>query len=257
MSPDGGALGNVRFFLPLRTPPESVLETASGIFSESLNGRVRYRPTGVWLGGDRTKNSLNSITSGFVRSSDVALVDVPSAICDALAEACTQNPDSPTLISDHNEPLVAWLNAMTANNSNLIHEIRRGPANEMTTTVDETGAYIGLHLDNWDGLPLEDRHEARNRVCINIGPAERYLLVVPTTITECIRNGILLPEVNHGEAKDAFFSVLKHPSLVRVRVSPGQAYIAPTENIIHDASTDGVMQPTYTLTARGFFELIM
>jgi hypothetical protein len=40
---------------------------------------------------------------------------------------------------------------------------------------------------------------------------------------------------------------------VKVRVAPGEAYIAPTDNVIHDASTVGSQTPSITLTLRGWF----
>ncbi len=41
--------------------------------------------------------------------------------------------------------------------------------------------------------------------------------------------------------------------VIKVRVAPGEAYIAPTENMIHDGSTVGKQYPDIHLTLFGYF----
>lgn len=49
----------------------------------------------------------------------------------------------------------------------------------LTTTRnhENDGHRIGLHVDNWDKLPYATKHTGRRRICINIGPGTRYLLL--------------------------------------------------------------------------------
>ena len=42
--------------------------------------------------------------------------------------------------------------------------------------------------------------------------------------------------------------------VIRLRINPGEAYILPTDNLIHDASTEGKTFPDITLTFLGYFE---
>jgi hypothetical protein len=35
-----------------------------------------------------------------------------------------------------------------------------------------------------------------------------------------------------------FLQVFENHPITRIRISPGQAYIAPTENLVHDGSTE-------------------
>ena len=42
--------------------------------------------------------------------------------------------------------------------------------------------------------------------------------------------------------------------VIRLRIAPNEAYIAPTENIIHDGSTLGKMYFDICLTIRGKFK---
>jgi hypothetical protein len=51
----------------------------------------------------------------------------------------------------------------------------------------------------------------------------------------------------------AFMSRFPGYPIVRVRIGPGEAYIAPTDNVIHDASTIGSEGLSITLTLRGWF----
>ncbi|WP_145832119.1 hypothetical protein [Bradyrhizobium huanghuaihaiense] len=44
--------------------------------------------------------------------------------------------------------------------------------------------------------------------------------------------------------------------VIRCRLSPGEAYIAPTENLIHDASSEGEKTADVNFTIRGEIELL-
>ncbi|MFJ6379691.1 hypothetical protein ACIQI7_06725 [Kitasatospora sp. NPDC092039] len=52
------------------------------------------------------------------------------------------------------------------------------PAKALTTTPNyKDGRRIGLHLDNCDKLDYQTKHTGRRRLCINLGPGTRYLLL--------------------------------------------------------------------------------
>lgn len=117
-------------------------------------------------------------------------------------------------------------------------------------TVGGEGLRLGLHLDNWDRLPAAERHASRNRVNLNLGPEPRWFMfadldvvathppdVVPTTDStrELIRRSATPVRV------------------VRLRVPAGWAYIAPTENLVHDAGSEGQREGTRHTSALGRF----
>ena len=57
--------------------------------------------------------------------------------------------------------------------------IRVNAANRRTVTVHPgTARFVGLHVDNWTRLPLNQRHTAPRRICINLGNEARYFLFV-------------------------------------------------------------------------------
>ena len=134
----------------------------------------------------------------------------------------------------------------------------------ITSTIDqriskECEIYTGMHLDSWDKLPLKHRNKSRNRLCINLGREDRFFLFINLTLMDIFRalglsetkdihkyyRGLNLPQ--EFMSKNPTYPVLK------LRISPGEAYIAPTDNMIHDATNKGTMYPDITLTFLGYF----
>lgn len=130
------------------------------------------------------------------------------------------------------------------------------PGRETVTLNTASGKYLGLHLDSWDRYPVEARARSLNRICVNIGAEPRHLLFLNLSLMNVAR----LAQESHETADHAYDSVgpaflSRFPGypIVKVRIAPGEAYIAPTDNIIHDASTVGSESPSITLTLRGWF----
>ncbi|MDP9861654.1 MULTISPECIES: hypothetical protein [Streptosporangium] len=124
------------------------------------------------------------------------------------------------------------------------------PAGLLTSTEDSTtGHRIGLHIDNFDRLPCPVRQNSRRRFCLNLGPGTRYLLVGDRDITEICRVLGRDQERHCPHTDDLRRYVAEgHPlRCLRIRLEPGQGYIAPTEFLPHDGSTSGVQ--TWSLAA--------
>jgi hypothetical protein len=126
----------------------------------------------------------------------------------------------------------------------------------MTRAVDQD-ARIGLHFDRWDGLPVDDLASASNRVSINLGPSDRYFIFLNQTAT---RMASMLDACGLRAAPDvrdigaAFMSAFPQYPVVRLRLRPGEAYIAPTENILHDGTSAEVVETNHYLSMRGRFD---
>jgi hypothetical protein len=73
-----------------------------------------------------------------------------------------------------------------------------------------------------------------NRISINIGREDRYFLFINLSIQDLIE--LLEPDPSRtaDELVLQFFASYPDYPVVRIRLRPGEAYIAPTENIIHD-----------------------
>lgn len=112
------------------------------------------------------------------------------------------------------------------------------------------GVLLGLHLDNWDRLPAGVRHLSRNRASLNLGPDARSLLFVDLSILRGF-SADAIPDTD--SARRLVQDAAEMPSLLRVQVPTGYAYIAPTENLLHDASSIGQHQGAFHVSALGRF----
>jgi len=136
--------------------------------------------------------------------------------------------------------------------------IAEHPPGLTTVTIDhERQSYIGLHTDSWDRLPVEQLASARNRICINLGREDRYLLFLNLTVGDMLAH---LPTASQAAPITSASAIGKafmraHPDypIAKVRIRPGEAYIAPTENIVHDASSLDNFEQSCHITLRGFF----
>ena len=125
----------------------------------------------------------------------------------------------------------------------------------MTRAVDQD-ARIGLHFDRWDGLPVKELAACSNRVSVNLGPRDRYLIFLNQTASGM---SSILQKANVQFKQDvraigaAFMSAFPNYPIVRIRLQPGEAYIAPTENILHDGTSAEVVETNHYLSMRGRF----
>jgi len=119
--------------------------------------------------------------------------------------------------------------------------------------------YVGLHIDSWDKKPLRLRHQSRNRVCINMGREDRYFLFINLTQIQMLQMLSLSdPEYIYKDYRGLYIGqkfMQKFPEypVLKLRVAPGEAYIAPTDNIIHDATSVGKTYPDVALHITGYF----
>jgi hypothetical protein len=139
----------------------------------------------------------------------------------------------------------------------------KNPAILKTITINhDVGRYNGLHIDNWDQLDLDSRHRATNRICINIGQDDRYFLFLPISLMEIA--SVLSKEMGPEWEAPARFTLIGRqfmelfPELpiIRRRLAPGEAYVAPSENLVHDGSSGGQSHVGEQFTIRGHIRLL-
>lgn len=128
-----------------------------------------------------------------------------------------------------------------------------------TTSFDSMRSqYIGLHLDNWDKLPLHQRDKARNRVCINLGKGPRYFLFINLPVLKIIEKlQIILGSgatIHHGNIAHEFFRCYPNYPVIKIKILPGEYYMAPTENILHDGYKEEIEEIDIALSFLGFFD---
>lgn len=129
-----------------------------------------------------------------------------------------------------------------------------------TTTGDKfDDKRIGLHFDSWSQLPASQRSEAPNRICINLGTESRRLLFInlPLAVISALleTRQLLAPGTSLTDLGRIFMRQFPGYPVTSVEVRPGEAYIAPTEAIIHDGASDRMSAPDITYTTIGQFRL--
>lgn len=121
------------------------------------------------------------------------------------------------------------------------------PPNQLTTTQNTKNNNLrpGMHVDSMEDLPLGTRLQSQRRIGLNRGPGLRFLLVGSVSIFD-IADFSQRPSHYQPNTLDvreyANLSCAGEAPPLRclwILLKPGMAYIAPTENIVHDGSTLG------------------
>jgi hypothetical protein len=138
------------------------------------------------------------------------------------------------------------------------HGLVSGPPNLKTVTVNRAlGFYNGLHVDSWEDQNIETLDRAANRICINVGEEDRYFLFLPFSVMELATllgrelGPEWVPPARYTLIGREFMRCFPQVPVVRCRLRPGEAYIAPTENLVHDGSTLGQKSEDRSITIRG------
>lgn len=120
--------------------------------------------------------------------------------------------------------------------------VNTAPPDLPTATVEKDGLLLGLHIDSWFRQPIADRASAPNRLCLNIGREPRYFLFWNLTVMRMLAT-VGLREGDEGlmtrNLAHRFFDLYPDYPVARLTLNPGEAYIAPTELLTHDATTVG------------------
>ncbi|MGA9382298.1 MAG: hypothetical protein WBV73_26350 [Phormidium sp.] len=125
--------------------------------------------------------------------------------------------------------------------------------NQMTVTVGADNCKVGLHIDNQRGSSL-------HRILINFGSEPRYFLFINLSIQQLY--SLVLEIDGNAVSKTsgssricmAFMQFFPNYPVVKLRVDPGEAYIAPTEHITHDGCTEGTNSLDVFFTLRAIFD---
>ncbi|MBC8051646.1 MAG: hypothetical protein H7Y13_01135 [Sphingobacteriaceae bacterium] len=131
----------------------------------------------------------------------------------------------------------------------------KSPRQESATYDAEKGVYIGLHIDSWFKTTIENRHERKNRICINLGCCDRYLVFVNAPISS------IYAQYNTGDNDvrqliKTYMQDNPATKCYKLRVRPLEAYIFPTESMIHDGRCEVIGQNMdITFTAISYYKL--
>ena len=133
------------------------------------------------------------------------------------------------------------------------------PGRLPTTSINrQINLFAGLHVDVWEERNLDERHLCANRISISLGKSHRYFLFVGVSVAE-MKEALADCSIGNELTSIAYVTTRfleKYPDypVVRIRLEGGEAYFAPTENIIHDGSTSDCAVPPYTFAMQGVFQ---
>jgi hypothetical protein len=139
---------------------------------------------------------------------------------------------------------------------------RAEPGAQAVTRTDRDdparAAHVGLHVDSWEGASLRSRDALRNRICVNLSRARRAFLFVDLTLSEMMRALGLPDSQDHAVTLftgHAFLRRYPDYPVVRVALEPGEAYLAPTGQIVHDGVAPEPPSPDVALHLLGHFAM--
>ena len=138
-----------------------------------------------------------------------------------------------------------------------IHGIFYNQPGLETIGVSDKG-YIGMHIDNGHAFKVDQLSAAPNRMCINLGQEDRHLLFIPRTSGEILRSLQTTMDIDTARYKEYqltrdFLSANLACPVLKLKQKPYEAYIAPTDNIIHDGCTVGMKEMDVSLVLIGEF----
>jgi hypothetical protein len=160
------------------------------------------------------------------------------------------------------QPLESYLSdRFGATEPLIVHGLNYAPGGLETVTVNPlTNKFIGLHIDSWDGKTYEERRAARTRISVNVGRVSRYLLVLNLAFdqgAQLIQQAFdLLATPTPHRVLPTLFWLFPELSVLRIEIGPGEAYVADTDNLIHDASTFLSSEFAFHCTFRAYWNAL-
>lgn len=116
---------------------------------------------------------------------------------------------------------------------------------------------IGLHVDNWDHMPLALRAAGRRRLCVNLGLGPRYLIFLRTPLSVLVGAREVpqeIPEeISPAGLLRAYLTKHLNQPAIRLRINPGEAYIMNADDVIHDGASNVPHVPDVALHFLGHF----
>jgi hypothetical protein len=116
-----------------------------------------------------------------------------------------------------------------------------------TTSNHRDPILLGIHTDTVCNVRIAERRYSPTRLCLNLGDEPRYLLFINLSLDQ-IEAMLDEARVTYTESpgepplsafRAAFMSTFDDYPVLKLRIDPGQGYLAPTENVIHDGCTEG------------------
>jgi radical SAM protein with 4Fe4S-binding SPASM domain len=117
---------------------------------------------------------------------------------------------------------------------------------------------VGLHVDSRPESAPRARVQAPNRINVNLSREPRRLIFLNLSLQQIIArlpaDVVNNPANNPTDLARAFMRSFPRYPVLSLEIQPGEGYIAPTENMIHDGYTGQMASPDATLSVIGHFK---
>jgi hypothetical protein len=126
-----------------------------------------------------------------------------------------------------------------------------------TTTRDpgHGNRLLGLHVDSHERRALSDRGACQRLLNVNIGAEPRWFAFLDISVAQiadflATTIGETINRLGGTDAGREYLALAPECRVYRVRLEPGQGYLAPVQNLVHDGCSTGMQ--FISLTARVF-----
>ncbi|MCU0543204.1 MAG: hypothetical protein MUE44_13700 [Oscillatoriaceae cyanobacterium Prado104] len=255
--------------------PRVLLSAGTQLAADNVRGRIPYcegafMPKEPWREPTPAESKLLWTQEAPPPHSGIGIVRLPSDIAALFAASGIASATTPLQVAELKEgekcrqaldKLIEYFKPFCLSDAppTISGMGGRQPGLSTATIDNKRGCRNGLHIDNWDGLPLAQKQQATNRICVNLGRESRYFLFVNLTemdifeMLECPKSGFYKPWTR--QLTNEFMKRYPDYPVVKLRIAPGEAYIAPTENMIHDASTAEMQYLDVKVMMRGYYRI--
>ena len=131
----------------------------------------------------------------------------------------------------------------------------------MTSTLydRERQCLLGVHLDSHEHRDCTDRENCMRLLSLNVSVEPRRFLFVPLALAViareigCLRGASAMRCLNATDLARAYFALYPATAVISLTLFPGEAYVAPVQNMPHDGSTAQMRDLDMTLRLFGEF----
>jgi hypothetical protein len=114
------------------------------------------------------------------------------------------------------------------------------PPGSDSSSLSAENKYVGLHVDSWNSNRVSARGEGYPaRLSINLAPEPRFLQFINLSLRQIAQVVDYTPSDHPNEFVRQFLSRYPNYPVLKLAIHPGEAYICPTETVIHDGTLRG------------------
>lgn len=247
------------------------VQVSPGVVREAELNRwfSRHLARGLWRDATTAERGALDCPAAEASPSQVYVLDIPARLAEAFwagpanAIASASSDASRKLALDgFRETLLETLADLPGFEvrSTRTFDIMIGPPGAPSTSFDaRSGEFVGLHLDDHEGLDFEGRSQGFQLLSVNLGRAPRYFQFVNRDAADILERVGGMPALP-AEAQSAaslvqtFFGMFPDCPVLRLVLEPCQAYVAVTQDLIHDGATNDRGRPDIHCLLGGRFE---